>query len=45
MQARSVIEARTSQYISRLTTNGVEVLDPTGRAPPLEILPSQITVS
>ena len=45
VQARSVIEARTSQYISRVTTDGIEVLDPTGRASPLDILPSQITVS
>ena len=45
-QSRSVTEARTSQYIARMTTNSLEVIDPSGRSPStlISMQPSQITV-
>ena len=43
-QARSVIEARTSTYIAKVTSKSVDIIDPTGRSDPIAIQPSQITV-
>ena len=40
-QGRHVIEERNNEYITKITTGNMEVLDPTGRAPRID--PSQIT--
>ena len=40
-QARLVIETRVSKYISKVT-GGRDLVDPTGRAPPSDVQPSQI---
>ena len=44
-QARSVIEARTSKYIAKVTSEHIDVIDPTGKGDLIDIQPSQITVS
>jgi hypothetical protein len=43
-QARSITEARTSKYISKVTSENLSVIDPTGRASVVDIQPSHITV-
>ena len=40
-QARLVIENRVSKYISKVT-GGRDLIDPTGRAPPSDVQPSQL---
>ena len=40
-QARLVIETRVSKYISKVT-GGRDLIDPTGRAPPSDVQPSQL---
>ena len=42
-QARLVIENRVSKYISKVT-GGRDLIDPTGRAPPSDVQPSQVRV-
>ena len=44
-QGRSVVEARTSKYVSKITSNHVDIIDSTGRSSLIDIQPSQITVS
>jgi hypothetical protein len=43
-QARSVMEARTQKYISKVTSDNLDIIDPTGRASLVDIQPSHITV-
>jgi hypothetical protein len=43
-QARSVVEARTQKYISKVTSDNLDIIDPTGRASLVDIQPSHITV-
>ena len=44
-QGRSVVEARTSKYISKITSKNVDIIDPSGRSSLIDIQPSQIMVS